>query len=107
MENGATGLTRVMAGSLNANGYGLDSSVETLERVFDGIYLDAGVAIDFNVAAATRDAAKNFATVVKTRGIAPATIDMRASLNPLGHMAATGSEIVPWSTLAPNFAGLV
>src|SRR5882724_1859164 len=35
LENGATGLTLVMAGSLNANGYGLDSSVETLERVLD------------------------------------------------------------------------
>ena len=37
LENGATGLTLVMAGSLNANGYGLDSSPDTLERVFDGI----------------------------------------------------------------------
>jgi methylmalonyl-CoA mutase len=107
LENGATGLTLVMAGSLNANGYGLDSSVETLERVLDGIYLDAGVTIDFNVAAETRNAAKNFAAVLKKRGVAPAAVDMRASLNPLGHMAATGSEAVPWSTLAPNFAGLV
>src|SRR3954466_10268128 len=107
LENGASGLTLVMAGSLNANGYGLDSSVETLGRVFEGIYLDAGVTIDFNVAAETRNAAKNFAAVLKKRGIAPAAVDMRASINPLGHLAATGSEIVPWSKLAPNFAGLV
>jgi methylmalonyl-CoA mutase len=107
LENGATGLTLVMAGSLNANGYGLDSSVETLERVLDGVYLDAGVTIDFNVAAETRNAAKNFAAVIKRRGLSPAAVDMRASLNPLGHMAATGSEAVPWSTLAPNFAGLI
>jgi methylmalonyl-CoA mutase len=107
LENGATGLTLVMAGSLNANGYGLNSSVETLERVFDGIYLDAGIAIDFNVAAETRNAAKNFAAMLKKRGVAPTAVDMRASINPLGHMAATGSEAVPWSTLAPNFAGLV
>src|SRR5947208_1004750 len=53
LENGATGLTIVCTGSINANGYGLDSSVETLERVFDGIYLEAGVVIDFNVAAET------------------------------------------------------
>jgi methylmalonyl-CoA mutase len=107
LENGATGLTLVMAGSLNANGYGLDSSIETLQRVFEGIYLDAGVAIDFNVNVETRNAAKNFAAVVKQRGIAPAAIDMRASLNPLGHIAATGSEVVPWGKLAPNFAALV
>src|SRR3954462_4935056 len=86
LENGATGLTIVCKGSINANGYGLDSSVETLERVLDGIYLDAGVVIDFNVAAETRDAAKNFASVIKRRGFAPEAVEMRAALNPLGHM---------------------
>src|SRR3954454_13518327 len=85
LENGATGLTIVCQGSINANGFGLDSSLETLERVFDGIYLDAGVAVDFNVAAETRDAAKNFTALVKKRGIAPDTVALRASLNPLGH----------------------
>jgi methylmalonyl-CoA mutase len=107
LENGATGLTIVCKGSLNANGYGLDSSIETLERVFDGIYLDAGVTVDFNVSAETRDAAKNFAALVKKRGIAPETVEMRAALNPLGHMAATGSSVRPWNELAPYFAGLV
>src|SRR5262249_22319092 len=65
LENGASGLTIVCKGSINANGYGLDSSVETLSRLFDGIYLDAGIVIDFNVAAGTRDAAKNFGTMVQ------------------------------------------
>src|ERR1043165_2352963 len=102
LENGATGLTLVMAGSLNANGYGLDGSPETLERALDGIYLDAGVVIDFNVAAQTRDTAKNFAALVKRRGIAPETVAMRASLNPLGHLAATGEG--DWKTIAPAFA---
>jgi methylmalonyl-CoA mutase len=107
LENGATGLTIVCKGSVNANGYGLDSSVETLERVLDGIYLDAGVAIDFNVSAATRDAATNFAAIVKKRGIDPATVELRAALNPLGHNAATGTAVRPWSELAPYFADLV
>ena len=94
LENGATGLTIVCKGSVNANGYGLDSSLETLERVLDGIYLDAGVAIDFNVSVETRDAAKNFAALVKKRGIAPETRRAcAAALNPLGHMAATGSTV--------------
>jgi len=107
LEKGATGLTIVCKGSINANGYGLDSSLETLERVLDGIYLDAGVTIDFNVAAETRDAAKNFAALMKKRGIAPETVDMRAALNPLGHTAATGSTVRPWNELAPYFADLV
>src|SRR5437764_1389846 len=106
LENGATGLTIVCTDSINANGYGLDSSVETLERVLDGIYLDAGVAIDFNVAAETRDAAKSFATLVKRRGLAPEAVEMRAALNPLGHMAATGNTVRPWHELAPYFAEL-
>jgi len=107
LENGATGLTIVCKGSINANGYGLDSSLGTLERLLDGIYLDAGVTIDFNLSLETRDAARNFAALVKRRGIAPESVDMRAALNPLGHMAATGSTVGPWKDLAPFFAGLV
>jgi methylmalonyl-CoA mutase len=107
LEGGATGLTIVCKGSVNANGYGLDSSVAALDRALDGIYLDAGVAIDFNVSAATRDAAKNFAAIVKKRDIDPATVELRAALNPLGHNAATGTAIRPWSELAPYFADLV
>jgi len=105
LENGATGLTLVMAGSINANGYGLDGTPETLERALDGIYLDAGVTIDFNVSAKTRDAAKNFAALIKRRGIAPDTIEMHASLNPLGHLAATGEG--DWKTIAPAFASQI
>src|SRR3954464_3325779 len=107
LENGATGLTIVCKGSINANGYGLDSSLETLERVLDGVYLDAGVSIDFNVAVETRDAAKNFVALVKKRAMDPASIQMRAALNPLGHMAATGGSVRPWNELAPYFAELV
>ena len=44
---------------------------------------------------------------MKKRGIAPESVDMRAALNPLGHMAATGSTVGPWKDLAPYFAGLV
>ena len=107
LESGATGLTIVCKGSVNANGYGLDSSPEALERLFDGIYLDAGIVFDFNVAAETRDAAKNFAALVKKRGIDPKAVALRASLNPLGHTAATGTVVRPWRELAPYFAGLV
>src|SRR5215212_10213774 len=105
LENGATGLTIVCKGSINANGYGLDSSVETLERVLDGIYLDAGVTVDFNVAAETREAAKNFAAVVKRRGFAPDALEMRAALNPLGHMAATGKG--DWTAISAQFAAQI
>jgi methylmalonyl-CoA mutase len=105
LQNGATGLTVVCKGSINANGYGLDASRETLERVLDGVYLDAGVTVDFNVSGETRDAAKNVAAVVKRRGIAPETVALRAALNPLGHLAATGEG--QWKPIAPAFAAMV
>jgi methylmalonyl-CoA mutase len=107
LENGANGLILVCAGSLNANGYGLDGSTETLKRALDGVYLDAGVTIDFNVSAETRQAARNFAALVRERKIAPASVDMRASLNPIGGMAAAGGSPRPWKELAPYFAELV
>ena len=71
LENGATGLTLVFAGSVSANGYGLAATPETLARVLDGVALDAGIAIDFNLSPPTRDAVKHFAALVNSRGLAP------------------------------------
>jgi methylmalonyl-CoA mutase len=107
LENGATGLTLVCAGSVNANGYGLDGSAEGLARVLDGVHLDAGITIDFNVSPETRGIVRHFAALVKRRNIAPASVDMRASINPLGGMAAAGGSPLPWKELAPAFASLV
>jgi methylmalonyl-CoA mutase len=107
LENGATGLTLVMAGSASANGYGLDASPATLARVLDGIQLDAGITIDFNLSPPTRSAVQHFAALVKTRKIAPATVDMRASINPIGGFAASGASPRPWNELSKSFSGMV
>jgi len=107
LENGANGLVLVCVGSLNANGYGIDGSADTLSRVLDGIYLDAGVTIDFNVSPATRNTVRHFAALVRGRNIAPASVDMRGSINPIGGMAAAGGSVRPWRELAPYFAELV
>jgi methylmalonyl-CoA mutase len=104
LENGATGLTLVFAGSLNANGYGLDASPETLARLLNGIELDAGITIDFNLAPPTRTAVEHFAALVKERKLAPASVDLRASLNPIGGFAASGTSPRPWSELSKIFA---
>src|ERR1700681_1580892 len=74
LENGARGLTLVFAGSVSANGYGLDATPATLARVLDGVALDAGITIDFNLSPPTRDAVRHFAALVKDRGLAPASI---------------------------------
>jgi methylmalonyl-CoA mutase len=104
LENGASGLTLVFAGSLNANGYGLEASPEALARVLDGVALDAGITIDFNLSPPTRNAVQLFAALVKSRKLAPASVDLRASLNPIGGFAASGASPKPWSELSKTFA---
>src|SRR3954467_5256481 len=106
LENGATGLTYVCVGSVSANGYGLDPSPETLARVLDGVVLDA-VAIDFNLSPATRTVVRHFADLVKRRNVAPASVEMRASLNPIGGFAVAGSSSHPWAKLAHDVTGFV
>jgi methylmalonyl-CoA mutase len=106
LENGATGLTLVFAGSLNANGYGLPGSPDALERVLDGVHLDAGAAIDLNLSPQSRNVVQHLAALVKRRNIAPAAVDLCASINPLGGLAAAGHSPVPWSALAQNLAAL-
>jgi methylmalonyl-CoA mutase len=107
LENGATGVTLVFKGSLNANGFGLDPSPETLARVLDGVALDAGIAIDFNLSRETRAAVDNFVALVNERKLPPSSVDLRASLNPIGGLAATGSSPKPWRALAKDFAAAV
>jgi methylmalonyl-CoA mutase len=106
LMNGATGLTLIFAGSLTANGYGLDSTAAVLDRVFKDIVLDAGITIDFNVGQATRVAIQHFAALVKARNIDPALVELRAALNPIGGFAASGTSPRPWSELSAYFAKL-
>jgi methylmalonyl-CoA mutase len=106
LQNGATSLVLVFAGSVSANGFGLDPSPATLTRTLDGVDLTA-VAIDLNLSPATRHVVRDFAALVKNRGIAPSQVDLRASINPVGGYAASGRGPRTWDELAPNFAALV
>lgn len=107
LANGANGLTLVFAGSLNANGYGLAATPQTLARALQDIQLDAGVTFDFNLSPATREAVQHFVALVKTCKLAPASVDLRASLNPIGGLAATGLSPRPWSELSRSVASAV
>lgn len=107
LENGATGLVLVFAGSVSANGYGLDASAQTLGRALDGVHLDAGIIVDFNLSPPTRAAVRHFADLVKSRKLAPASVDMRASINPIGGFAASGTSPAPWGTLSKSFAAMI
>jgi methylmalonyl-CoA mutase len=107
LANGATGLTLVFVGSLKANGYGLAASPDVLAQVLEGVQLDAGITIDLNLSPATRNAVQLLAAYVKERGIAPGSVDLRASINPIGGFAASGASPAPWSELSKRMAGAI
>jgi methylmalonyl-CoA mutase len=107
LENGATGLALVFAGSPSANGFGLDPSPEALARVLEGVHLDAGVAIDLDLSAASRDVTSELADLIKRHGTAPSAVDLRTGFNPIGHFAASGSSARSWNDISPDFAGAV
>ena len=71
LENGATGLALVFAGSVGAYGYGLDASEATIARVLADVHLDAGIALDLDLSPQTKDAGALIAALVKRRGIRP------------------------------------
>ncbi len=107
LENGATGLTLVFTGSLNANGYGLAATPEVIKQLLDGVQLDAGIVIDLNLSPATRGAVQLLAAYVKESGRAPASVDLRASINPIGGFAASGATPATWSELSKRMAGAI
>jgi methylmalonyl-CoA mutase len=106
LANGATGLVLVFAGSVSANGFGLDASPSALERVLRGIDLGGGTVVDLNLSPSTRGAARDLAKLIKERGTDPASVNMRLSINPLGGFAGTG-RARNWKELAPYFAGMI
>ncbi|MBX6329797.1 MAG: methylmalonyl-CoA mutase subunit beta [Pseudolabrys sp.] len=106
LENGATGLTLVFADSLNANGYGLPATPQALAQVLDGIALEA-VTVDLNPSPAMADAADLLAELAKRRGLAPATIGMRAGIDPIGGLAASGVAPAPWRELSARVAAAI
>ena len=106
LENGATGLVLVFAGSVSANGFGLAASAASVARVLDGIDL-TGAAVDLNLSPATRHVVRDIAALVKSRGMAPAAVDLRFSINPIGGFAASGKSARGWDELAKFFAAMI
>jgi methylmalonyl-CoA mutase len=106
LENGATGLTLVMAGSTNANGYGLDPSPQTLARVLEGVKLDAGIRIDFDQGPAGLSVARHFAELARAQSAHPAAaaaIDVAAGVDPIAAFALSGHSKLSWSELSTDF----
>ena len=107
LENGATGLTLVFAGANGAHGFGLDPSPEAVEKILDGIFLDAGIAIDLQIGPQSRMAAIHVAELIKRKGLSPAACDIRFGLDPLGAGAVWGSSPYAWAEIVPAVTGAI
>jgi methylmalonyl-CoA mutase len=107
LNNGASGIALVFPGAIGDYGFGLPPTGAAISAALDGVYLDAGIALDLDLSAPSKDAAGLIATLVKARGIAPKDVTIRFGFGPLGGVAASGKSPVPWKDIAPIFAGLI
>jgi methylmalonyl-CoA mutase len=105
LENGANGLALVFSGANGAYGFGLEPSAETLERVLDGVFIDAGISIELQVGPQSRTAAIHLAEYVKRKGIDPAACSIRFGLDPIGACAVWGSSPYSWPEIVPAVTG--
>jgi methylmalonyl-CoA mutase len=103
LENGATGLTLVFAGSAGAYGYGLPGDPASIARALQGVHLDA-IPIELQTAEPTREAADHVAALAKSRGHAPGAVNIRFGHDALGAHSLTGTLPIPYSELMPRFA---
>jgi methylmalonyl-CoA mutase len=105
LENGANGLTLVFAGANGARGFGLEPTAEALEKVLDGVFIDAGISIELQVGPQSRMAAIHLAEYAKRKGIDPAACNIRFGLDPIGACAVWGSSPYSWPEIVPAVTG--
>jgi methylmalonyl-CoA mutase len=101
LENGATGLTLVFAGANGAHGFGLEPTAEAIEKVLDGVFVDAGIAIELQIGPQSRMAAIHVAEYIKRKGLQPAVCNIRFGLDPIGACAVWGSSPYSWPEIVP------
>jgi methylmalonyl-CoA mutase len=105
LENGANGLTLVFAGANGAYGFGLEPTAEAVDKVLDGVFIDAGILIELQVGPQSRMAAIHVAEYVKRRGLNPAACDIRFGLDPIGACVVWGSSPYAWAEIVPAITG--
>ncbi len=103
--NGANGLVLAFAGAPTARGFGLRTEgVEGLERVLDGIRLDA-IALRLETAPfAAHPVHEALARLVERQDLDPARLDVDVGLDPIGDMARLGFAAAPWPETARRLA---
>jgi len=107
LENGATALSLVLAGSPGSYDYGLDASDAAIARALEGFHFDAGVTIELDVGPDCKAVSDALVALVKRRGIAPGATAIRFGLDPISAAAVAGESALPLDELAPRLAPTV
>ncbi|BAT61281.1 methylmalonyl-CoA mutase small subunit [Variibacter gotjawalensis] len=106
LENGATGLMLPITGAVGAYGFGIPAARDAIAQVLDGIFLDAGVAIEFDIPADAHKLAFEIAEIVTSRKIAPHTTNIIFGIDAFGAAAARGKFAENWDATGAALARL-
>ena len=107
LNNAANGLVLVFEGAVGDYGNALQPTPDTIAQALEGVYLDAGVAIELDLGPACKDTTFMLANLVKAQGTSPASVNIRFGLAPLSVLAANGWNAAAWDAMSPLFAALV
>jgi methylmalonyl-CoA mutase len=108
LENGATGLEIEFAGGPGARGFGVtDATDQTLARLFDGVFFDAGISIALNPVLGRENAGATLADLIEASGVDPAKVDLRFNYQALSTMAVRGTTAAAWPEFEKPFAKVI
>jgi len=107
LSNGASGLSLVFPGSVGDYGYALTPAPDALAETLAGVQLDTGIAVELNLGPNCKETALMLANMVQMQGVPAASVNIRFGFDPLGVLAASGWNTMPWPTMEPIFAALI
>ena len=108
LENGATGLEFEFAGGPGARGFGLaDARKETLAKVCEGIFFDAGIMIALNPVLGRENAGENLADIIEAAKADPAKVDLHFNYQALSTMAVRGTAATSWTEYEKPFGKVI
>ena len=97
LENGASGLEIEFAGGPGARGFGVvDAAPETMKRLFDGVFFDAGISISLHPVLGRGKCRRDARGPDRgADAIDPAKVDLRFNYQALSTMAVRGRAPAP------------
>ena len=107
LEQGASGLSLVFEGAINAYGFGLPATVEALDTALEHVMLDVGADLVLDPGPHGKAAIQAMAQVVKSRNVLPVNTRIRFGLDPLGAFAVTGQTPGDGEEMAKRFSAAV